>query len=66
MAYPTNPIYKLMKDQILSQIQGKDVINKVKKETTSEITIIPFDEANTDYQEYLAWVAEGNTAEAAD
>tara|TARA_B100000427_G_scaffold217542_1_gene181695 strand:- start:126 stop:290 length:165 start_codon:yes stop_codon:yes gene_type:complete len=27
---------------------------------------IPFDEANTDYQEYLEWVAKGNTPEEAD
>jgi len=27
---------------------------------------IPKDPDNTDYQEYLAWVAAGNTAEAAD
>ena len=27
---------------------------------------IPFASDNTDYQEYLEWVAEGNTPEAAD
>ena len=30
------------------------------------MTYIPYDEENIDYQEYLEWVAQGNTAEAVD
>jgi hypothetical protein len=33
---------------------------------TTDNVIIPKDPANTDYQEYLAWVAEGNTPEEAE
>ena len=60
MAFPTDPIYKLIKSVYTNEITG------VKKQTGNSLSCIPFDEANTDYQEYLAWGAEGNTAEAAD
>ena len=35
----------------------------VTKEVGDRLLTIPFDPDNTDYQEYLEWVAEGNTAE---
>ena len=59
MAYPTDPIYKLFKN-----IDGIEVC--VLRKINGTIMSIPFDEANIDYQEYLTWVAEGNTAEPAD
>ena len=53
--------YKLVKDPM------NGVVNAVEySDSTNIIRSIPFDETNTDYQEYLEWVAEGNTAEEAD
>jgi|TARA_B100000131_G_scaffold122012_1_gene119093 hypothetical protein len=44
-------------------VTHKDILLKV---DGVETTAIPIDEANRHYQDYLAWVAEGNTTEAAD
>ena len=55
--------YKLLNDtdSITGETKEAKVIIRL-----SDNASIPKDEANIDYQEYLAWVAEGNTAEAAD
>ena len=37
-----------------------------KKKDNNFVISIPLDPSNTDYQEYLEWVAEGNTPEEAD
>jgi len=35
-------------------------------ETDGSMTFVPFDPANTDYQAYLKWLADGNTPLPAD
>jgi hypothetical protein len=52
-------MYKKTKERDESII--KNVIQR-----KSDGAFIPFDPANRDYQAYLAWVDEGNTAEEAD
>jgi hypothetical protein len=51
-------MYKLFKDVVSGNV------NTILR--LSDNSYIPMDEANTDYQAYLAWVAEGNTPEPAE
>jgi hypothetical protein len=48
----------------IKAIQKTEIVTG-KSSSFELITSIPFDEANTDYQEYLTWKAEGNEPEAA-
>jgi hypothetical protein len=48
-------MYKLIHDGMSNEISG--VLRLL------DGACIPFDPANTDYQEYLEWLAEGNTPE---
>ena len=57
MAFPSNPIYKLV-----NHPKTGELVNI----RTATDDFIPITEDNTMYQDYLLWVAEGNTAEAVD
>ena len=52
--------YKLLHDPIANED------NMVMKIEGNKTTSIPFSQSNTDYQEYLEWLAEGNTPEEAE
>tara|TARA_Y100000401_G_C8207777_1_gene166859 strand:+ start:427 stop:600 length:174 start_codon:yes stop_codon:yes gene_type:complete len=57
MAFPSNPIYKLVNHPITGELVNI---------RTATDNFIPIAEDNTDYQTYLLWVSEGGVAEAAD
>ena len=57
MAFPSNPIYKLVNDSISGELLNI---------RTADDRFIPIAEDNTDYKKYLEWVSEGGVAEAAD
>jgi len=54
--------YKLIKDP---RTGNTDQCIKY-TDSTNVVKFIPYDPENTDYAEYLEWVAAGNTAAAAD
>ena len=68
-------MYKKLSRQLLATENGgskeirTDCILKLKDNDGNDIVhgmYIPFDEENIEYQQYLKWLAEGNTPEAAD
>ena len=61
MAWTQTKLYKLCNSHITGQLCAV-----MKDNGNGRLLSIPINEENTDYQEYLECVAEGNTAEAAD
>jgi hypothetical protein len=53
-----------MYKKLIDPITKQDSTEQIKR--LADGAVIPFDDANTDYQEYLEWLAEGNTPEEAE
>ena len=51
-------MYKLIKHHLTQEV--------VSVQRLTDNAFIPFDPNNRDYQDYLAWVEDGNTPEPAD
>ena len=47
--------------KLFNSINGNEYVIRI-----ADNAFIPKDEANTDYQEYLEWVADGNEPEEAE
>ena len=55
--------YKLLGNHTEPSVAGQPIEFIIRKE---DGIWIPKDEANTDYQEYLSWLAAGNVPDSAD
>lgn len=53
-------MYQLVMHEIEQEVRS------IKKTDGTLVSIIPMDPANSDYQKYLEWVAEGNTPDPAE
>ena len=53
-------MYKLLPNNLFTGAEAQAI------KRLSDNAFIPFDPDNSDYQEYLEWLAEGNTPEPAE